>query len=383
MQIEKLLLVDFRSCAHVTLEPGPGINVLVGGNAQGKSTLLEAVYLLATSRSPRAGKDVELIRWGQEFATASVEVLREDRGEVGVEVSLSRTDRRVMRVNGVRRSRVADVVGQLNAVLFTAADLDIIRGEPSLRRRFLNLEISQVSPQYCHALLQYRRILEQRNRLLKSLRDHGGSAETLDAWSEQLVAVGARMMERRLAFTMDLGRYAQRIYREIAGSGEELNIHYLPSLPIEAGGDIASAFRSRLEEVRQEELARGITLVGPHRDDLGFQVKGVDVRVFGSQGQQRSVALSTKLAEVELMRERVGEAPVLLLDDAGAELDERRRERLFDTVRECCQTLVTCTDEAMLPAQIVRNAQRYRVEEGRVARGDDLMTHDDRVGQHR
>jgi DNA replication and repair protein RecF len=374
MQIEKLLLVDFRSCAQVTLEPGPGINVLVGGNAQGKSTLLEAVYLLATSRSPRAGKDVELIRWGQEFATASVEVLREDRGEVGVEVSLSRTDRRVMRVNGVRRPRVADVVGQLNAVLFTTADLDIIRGEPSLRRRFLNLEISQVSPQYCHALLKYRRILEQRNRLLKSLRDCGGSVETLDAWNEQLIAVGARMMERRRTFTQDLGRHAQRIYQEIAGAGEDLEVRYLPSFPIEAGEDIASLFRSRLEEVRQDELARGITLIGPHRDDLGFQVKGTDVRVFGSQGQQRSVALSTKLAEVELMRERVGEAPVLLLDDAGAELDEARRARLFDAVRESCQTLVTCTDEAMLPAEMVRNAQRYRVEEGRVARGESVAT---------
>ncbi|HHX41442.1 MAG TPA: DNA replication and repair protein RecF, partial [Armatimonadetes bacterium] len=127
-------------------------------------------------------------------------------------------------------------------------------------------------------------------------------------------------------------------------------------------------------EVRQDELARGITLIGPHRDDLGFQVKGTDVRVFGSQGQQRSVALSTKLAEVELMRERVGEAPVLLLDDAGAELDEARRARLFDAVRESCQTLVTCTDEAMLPAEMVRNAQRYRVEEGRVARGESVAT---------
>ena len=161
MHIEKLLLLDFRSCTHVDLRPGSGINVLIGSNAQGKSTLLEALYMLATSRSPRAGKDAEVIRWGQEVALASTSVMREDRGAVDVEISLSRSEKRVMRVNDVRRTRVSDVVGHLNAVLFTAADLDVVRGEPSLRRRFLNLEISQISPQYCYALVQYRRILEQ------------------------------------------------------------------------------------------------------------------------------------------------------------------------------------------------------------------------------
>ncbi len=366
MQIKRLLLTDFRSCAHVDLAPGPGITILSGANAQGKSTLLEAVYLLATSRSPRASKDVEMIRWGQEVALAAAEVAREERGEVRVEVSLSRSEKRAMRVNHVRRVRVADLVGHLNTVLFSAADIDVVRGEPSLRRRFLNLEIAQISPHYCHALVQYRRILEQRNRLLKLIRDDGRGADTLETWNEQLIAIGSRIVERRVAFVAELSALASHIHSEIAGASEQLSITYLPSFPIKPDEDVSTAFRQHLALLQRDEIARGATLAGPHRDDLSFLVSGTDVRVYGSQGQQRSVALATKLAEVELMQQRVGEAPVLLLDDAGSELDEARRARLYGLVTGGYQTLVACTDTSGLPAEIVCNAEQYRVEGGAV-----------------
>ncbi|HEX2998896.1 MAG TPA: DNA replication/repair protein RecF, partial [Armatimonadota bacterium] len=311
MRLKRLTLTDFRACAFVDLKPGNEINVLAGDNAQGKSTILEAIYLLATTRSPRANKEAEMIRWGQETSIVSGSLERSERADVDLEISFGRTTKRVLRVNQTRRARMLDVVGQLNAVLFSADDLNIVRGEPSGRRRFLNMEISQVSPQYCHALLQYRRILEQRNRLLKMIRDTGQSTETLSVWNDQLVAVGSRMTERRISFLAELSCYADRIHRELAGAGE-LRITYQPSFSLAEGENVAEAFQTQLEQLRRDEVARGVTLVGPHRDDLTFTIDGVDIRVYGSQGQQRSVALAMKLAEVELMRERVGEPPLLL-----------------------------------------------------------------------
>ena len=366
MRIQRLLLTDFRSCSHVDLRPSEGINILTGANAQGKSTLLEAIYVLATSRSPRAGKDVEMIRWGQPVAVASAEVLRDVRDDVGVEISFSQTEKRVMRVNHVRRTKVPDLVGQLNAVLFSAGDLDLVHGEPSVRRRFLNLEISQISPQYCHLLLQYRRILEQRNRLLKAVRETGKDTDTLEAWDEQLIQAGSRLVERRVSFLEELSGHAVRIPADLAGQGEELSVSYQPSFALDVGGSVAESFGVQLRSRRGEEVARGVTVVGPHRDDVAFVINGADARVFASQGQQRTIALATKLAEVELMRDRVGEAPVVLLDDAGSELDAARRDRLFALVTGGYQAFVACTDAASLPAEVLRRARQYRVEKGAV-----------------
>lgn len=368
MQIQRLLLTDFRSCAQLNLEPAPGINIFTGANAQGKSTLLEAIYLLATSRSPRAGKDGELVRWGQDYAIASAAVKRDQRGDVDLEVSLSRTERRVMRINHTRRARILDLVGQLNAVLFSSEDLDIVRGEPSARRRFLNLSISQVSPHYCHGLLQYRKVLEQRNRLLKMMKETGRDSDTLAVWNDQLVAAGSRLVERRIAFLSELQQYAGRVYADLAGAGEQLEISYVPSFSVEGASSVADAFRACLEPLARDEVARGTTLLGPHRDDVVFSINGADVRVFGSQGQQRSVALAVRLSEVELMSERAGEPPVLLLDDAGSELDEARRGRLFALVTGGYQTFVTCTDTAALPAALLDAATRYVVVGGQVSR---------------
>jgi DNA replication and repair protein RecF len=215
---------------------------------------------------------------------------------------------------------------------------------------------------------QYRRVLEQRNRLLKLMRETGRDGDTLAVWDEQLVAEGARLMERRIAFVADLNRYAREIHAELAGASEELTLTYVPSFPVESAEGIAEAFQARLGPLFRDEVARGATLLGPHRDEMLFLVNGADVRVYGSQGQQRSVVLAARLAEVELMAERVGEPPVLLLDDAASELDEARRQHLFSLVRNGYQAFITCTETAQLPPALLEGAAQYRVSAGAVER---------------
>lgn len=366
MHIRRLLLRDFRCCEHVDLHPSPGVNIFVGPNAQGKSTLLEAVYLLATTRSHRALRDQEMIRWGQNQAFASAEVVRERKGEVNIEIGLSRTERRVTRINQVRRSHVPDLVGHLNAVIFCADDLAIVRGEPAVRRRFLNLEISQLSPRYCFALVQYRRVLEQRNRLLRFIRDTGQNADTLAVWDEKLIETGAPLIERRQGFVSDLTNCVAPIHARLSGDAERLEVVYKPSFPLEKPASVVEAFRAFLAPLRSREVACGNTLLGPHRDDVVFLVNGADARVFGSQGQHRSIALATKLAEVELMRRQVGEPPVLLLDDAASELDQTRRTCLFSLMSGNCQTFLTCTGTEGIPKEILQQASLHWVQEGKV-----------------
>ncbi|MDH7569443.1 MAG: DNA replication/repair protein RecF [Armatimonadota bacterium] len=366
MQIRRLMLTNFRTYAHVDLTLSAGTNVFVGANAQGKSTLLEAAHLLATSRSPVAGRESEMIRWGCEEASVAATVARDLRSEVRIEFLLSRTGGREMRVNDCRRTRVLEVVGQLNVVLFSAEDLELVRGEPAIRRRFLNLTIAQVSPQYCQSLLQYRRALEQRNRLLKIIRDTGKSDETLEVWSEQLVAAGSRLVQKRMEFIRELHQHAGHYHEEIGGAGEVLSVSYLPGLPLQGTQPVEDQFYNRLRALRREEIARGTTLAGPHRDEVRFEVNGVDARVYASHGQQRTVALAVRLAQVQLMHERVGEPPVVLLDDAGPELDGARRGRLFSLVRRGCQSLITCTSLEALPEGVAGEATCFRVEAGRV-----------------
>jgi len=273
-------------------------------------------------------------------------------------------------VNTVRVHRAMEFVGQFKAVSFSAADLEVVRGEPSRRRRFLDLEIAQLSPSYVHALGYYRKVVEQRNRLFKTARDRSMRAiveETLGAWTDQLVQYGSRMMERRAHFLEQLQAFSQPIHTLMTDGAERLTVAYHPSFkaPADVEG-IQERFREALGGMREEELRRQVTLLGPHRDDVTLLVNGRDVRTFGSQGQQRTVALSIKLAEVELMRDLTGESPVCLLDDVFSELDARRRAHIFDVTLDSCQTFLSTTDLELLPRAILERGRAYEVQEGEV-----------------
>jgi DNA replication and repair protein RecF len=371
MILRHLSLQQFRNYVSLRQEFSPSLNVLAGPNAQGKTNLLEAVYLLATSKSMRGNRDVELIRWDMPAAVVTGEVLREKGSDLDLEVMLSRTEKKTLVVNTVRVHRAMDFIGQLKAVSFSASDLEVVRGEPVRRRRFLDLEISQLSPSYCHALAYYRKVLEQRNRLLKLLRggkgERVGAEEMLAAWTDQLVSYGSRIIERRHQFLSELERFAQPVHQLLTEGKERLSLLYQPQFKVPEGAEaVQEALTRAVSEMREEERRRQVSLVGPHRDDVTFLVNGRDVRTYGSQGQQRTVALSVKLGELELMRELTEEAPVCLLDDVFSELDAKRRSHIFDVTLGTCQTFLSTTEVEMLPRAVVEQASVFEVLEGEV-----------------
>jgi DNA replication and repair protein RecF len=367
MRLKEIQLTNFRNYASQRIKPAEGMNILVGQNAQGKSNLLEAIYVLATTKSHRTNRDSDLIRIGEETTRLVGEVIREKQNDVSIEIILSRSEKKMVRVNTVRHSRIADAIGQLNSVVFSAEDLAMIKGEPSERRRFLNLEVSQVSGQYCYALGGYRRALQQRNALLKTMKAQRGLGDTLSAWDEQLIDYGSIMIKGRMDFINRLGSMASPIHGRLTNGSESLDIEYEPSFStgdVESVDDIKTEFRNVLARIRDHELARGTSLKGPHRDDLGFQVNGLDARYFGSQGQQRTVALAVKLAEVQLVEEMVGEPPVALLDDVMAELDEERRSHVFDLIFGKCQIFAAATSREEFTNDVLAGSVVFGVRNG-------------------
>jgi DNA replication and repair protein RecF len=376
MRIEYLELSRYRNYRHQVIEPGAGLNIFVGENAQGKSNLLESIYVLATTKSTRAGRDSELILFGESSAAVKSKVSRIKDIDLVIELDISLAEKKSAKLNGSRHTRMADVIGQVNAVMFDSGDLEIIRGEPSVRRRFLDLEISQTSPRYVHALAAYRKTLEQRNCLLKDIRDRRlrpGAFESMPAWDMQLANYGSQLIDRRRAFLNRLNVLAAETHTILSDGRDDLDINYLPSFGIDHLPDsvsIREEFLRQLAVVSVDEKARGITLTGPQRDDITFNVSQRTSKSFGSQGQQRTVALSIKLAERQLIEEMVGEPPILLLDDVLSDLDDLRRRHLFETVAKTdSQTFVTCTDLDAFPQSILQGAAVWEVKSGVVQAG--------------
>lgn len=372
MHIERLVLKDFRNYAELTLEAAPGVNILVGENAQGKSNLLEAIYLLATTKSFRASRESEAIRKDAREAKVSAEVRRDEGSTAQVDLTISQGERKSALINGARASRAIDLLGVLKAVVFGALDLRLVNGEPSARRRYMDLAISQSSPAYCHDLASYKRTLNHRNHLLRSLRDRWVSEHGLQVWDEQLTRYGSPIIARRSAFTTELAALAREAHGELSGSSETLGIRYASNPGIRGveptAEAIAGAFREALERLYDEELRRGATLVGPQRDDLKFEVNGLEARTYASQGQQRTVVLALKLAELSYMESHSGDRPVMLLDDVMSDLDDERRARLMERIRSRCQTFITCTNLRGFPGDLLAEARVFDVRAGQVTR---------------
>ena len=382
MRLTHLTLHNFRNYVRLDLDLPPGVSLLQGDNAQGKTNLLEAVYYLATSRSPHAGADRELVNWlavEQEplpYARLVGKVARA-AGESTIEITLTQQEnngaryRKQIRLNGVAR-RAMDLLGQLNVVLFLPEDISLVSGSPSGRRRYLDAALCQIDPVYCRTLSRYNQIVTQRNALLKDLRERGGDSSQLVFWDERLVANGAYLVSRRWEALLALDELAHGVHAQLTGEDEQLRLRYAPSVEMDGpaeGETVGEVFRSQLEALRRREVAAGMTLVGPHRDEVRFLVNEVDCGVYGSRGQQRTAALSLKLAEVDLMRNETGEQPVLLLDDVLSELDEHRRSFLVHTLENGAeQAIITTTDLHTLPGAFLKSAHPWRVEMGRLSR---------------
>ena len=379
--VRKLYLKNYRSYPDLYLALDPGLNILVGANAAGKTNLLEAIYYLAAARSPRSPRDVELIHWGQEGFYIKA-LVTDGQVEHTLEFGFRSGRKKSIRMDGVPQERVSNIVGLINAVIFSPDDLSLIKGRPDIRRRFFDGEIGQVNPRFLSFHQRYYRILMQRNDVLKRLRRNRAVPEDalvqLQPWDEQLVQAGGELIVMRLDALRQWGALTQATYRELSGPEEELDLAYessvggsqaltsrSPSTEPPTVVDWQAAFKDALERARETELERGHTVIGPHRDDVRLTLNGHDLKEYGSQGQQRSAALAIKIAEVEWMRLETRRSPVLLLDDVMSELDISRSQRLAQLLDRGTQTILTCTDLADVDYDVLEGTL-WRVRNGEV-----------------
>lgn len=343
MKIRSVQLTDFRNYTAAEIVPCEGVTVFTGDNAQGKTNILEAVYLTCTGRSHRTNHDKEMIRSGADCARVRVNTEHAD-GRHDVEIILSNAERRRIKVAGNTVSKSGEMLGHVTGVLFSPEDLRTVRDGPAERRRFVDMELSQLRPAYYYALQRYNRALKQRGALLKEMAFGAFPPETLDMWDESLAESGALIMDMRRDFLSKINAAAAEIHESVAGDNEKMTVEYAPSLETqETGAYLKKALLNALAAARGQDMRRMTTSVGPHRDDVRVQLNGMDARAYGSQGQVRTCALALKLSELEIMRRESGEAPVLMLDDVMSELDPGRRRMLIGRLKGV-QTLVTCTD---------------------------------------
>lgn len=399
MHIEHLSLTNFRNYARLELGlPAQRPVVLHGANAQGKTSLLEAVYYIATARSPYTSSDRQLIHWRVAddplpFARLAADVSGRRGAFNRIEMALvlerapdgGQRFRKTVRLNGVER-RVMDMVGTLAVVLFLPQDLALIEGAPAERRRFMDDTLSQVDADYLQALTIYEKILPQRNALLRRIAEGHAGRDELSYWNEQLVSAGSVLIALRQAFLRQLEISAQAAHLELTGRRETLTLSYQPSFMPTAEGNgqmsfntfgldlhrelsaeqIAPQFAERLEAKTGESIERGMTLCGPHRDELRLLINGRDAGLYGSRGQARTAVMALKLAELNWMRERIGEWPILLLDEVAAELDAQRRAYLLERIDGATQTLLTTTEMDIFPPAFVERAAIWHVSDGKI-----------------
>ncbi len=398
MHIQQLSLTNFRLYARLEVDLPAGALILVGSNAQGKTALLEALYFLATGQSHHAASERQLINFlalqePQPFSRVVAEA-RSARDRVRVELRViaemggeGRLRKEVL-LNGAKK-RLADLAGRITAVMFLPQDMAIVEGSPSERRHYLDVALCQVDPIYQHNLSEYGKVLSQRNALLKQIQESGVSPDLLDFWDAKLCELAGQLQAARTHAVAELEALASPIHRELTAGKEGLRLAYHPSfdpnaaaapegqlgLPLStpvhtlglSASDIETLLCERLKASRSDEIARGQTLYGPHRDELRFVANGLDVGVYGSRGQVRTAVLALKLAETEWMRQRTGEWPILLLDEVLSELDAQRRSDLLRRLSAADQFVITTTDLAPFPPEFLARATVWRVRSGSVS----------------
>jgi DNA replication and repair protein RecF len=400
MRLTHLSLTNFRNFTRLDMDVPGGTVMLVGDNAQGKTSLLEAIYFLATLTSFHASSDKQLINFiearqnlavgrivayfsrGVENHRLEVRIIQESNGQNG-----GTHLRKEVLMDGVKR-KSGEAIGQFNAVLFLPQMMGVMEGGPEERRRYLNLALAQVISHYQEALAEYNKALLQRNALLKQLYERKGDSSQLDYWDDQIATYGAQLIHARIRSVQELEKLATRTHRELTHANEVLRLSYLPAydplpqtpgqfaLPLDAAVDragfsqeqIRKGFLECLQKLRLEEIARGITTIGPHRDELRFLANGIDLGTYGSRGQARSAILALKIAEVAWMHTKSGHWPVLLLDEVLAELDIQRRFDLLERLNQSEQVLLSTTDLDLFAPEFVQKATVWRVAGGRVER---------------
>lgn len=334
MIIKSIELADYRNYDSLALEFDKGTNILYGDNAQGKTNILESIFVAATTKSHKGSKDKEIIRFEKEEAHIRAFIEKENI-ETRVDMHLRKSGSKGIAVDGQRLKKAVDLLGICNVVFFSPEDLGIIKNGPSERRRFVDMELCQLDNFYVYNLSNYNKIVNQRNKLLKDMYMNPDLKETLNIWDMQLVSFGSKIIERRKLFTEQLNEIIYEIHKKLSGGKEEIKIVYEPDVEI-------ADFEDKLKSSKDRDIKSKMTTVGPHRDDFSFFIGDIDIRKFGSQGQQRTAALSLKLSEIELVKKITKDTPVLLLDDVLSELDSNRQNYLLNSIGNI-QTIITCT----------------------------------------
>ena len=373
MYIKQLTLQHFRNYQQVTLEFTKGLTILTGENAQGKTNLLEAIFLLSLAKSHRTNHDQEMIQWAQETANISA-VVETNLYEIPLSLKLSKKGK-IAQVNYLDQAKLSHFVGKFNTILFAPEDMQLIKGAPNLRRRFIDIELGQVNPIYLNHLSTYQRALKQRNSYLKQ---YGRSAKFDTAWfdilTNQLIGSAAHIIEARYQFMVQLEQIASPIHQNLSNQRDALRLEYLNGTHLYQAQTVEerqAVLEEQAKQVMVREKEQGMTLFGPHRDDFVCYVNEKKAQFYGSQGQQRTIVLSLKLAEIELMQQKTGEYPVLLLDDVLSELDDERQHILMSYIENKVQTILTTATIKGLKLHQLPHADIFYIQQGTISKGEE------------
>ena len=357
MKVKKIELSNFRNYNSLELDLDPNTNILYGDNAQGKTNILEAMYLCSTTKSHRSSKDVELIRLEENEGHIKLYLEKKER-EHRIDIHLRRNKTKGIAIDGIPIKKASELFGLFNVIFFSPEDLNIIKNGPAERRRFIDIELCQLDKIYVYNLMNYNKILSQRNKLLKDLYLKPDLKDTLDVWDLQLAEYGKKIIQRREKFIEDINKIIRPIHKKLTNNKEILEVHYQKNCE-------ENDLYEKILENREKDMKYKTTSVGPHRDDVLFFNGEMNIRTYGSQGQKRTVALSLKLAEIELVKELIHDTPVLLLDDVLSELDSGRQNHLLQSLNEI-QTIITCTGLDEFIENRFKINKVFQVSEGRV-----------------
>ncbi|MBS6183650.1 MAG: DNA replication/repair protein RecF [Clostridium celatum] len=359
MFMKSLQMLNYRNYNVLDISLGPHVNVFMGDNAQGKTNILEGIYYCAFARSHRTSKDRELINWNSDNALLSVTVGRE-RLDKRIDISILKDGKKAIQINKIKIKKIGELFGNFNVVMFSPEDLKIIKDSPGVRRKFIDMELCQLNPKYYYNLVQYNKVLNERNSIL---RNRNINKDILDIYDMQLVEFGYNIIIDRLEYIQKLNKYSTKIHSDITSGKEKIEFKYIST--IKDLENIKENFYSLLEKNRNRDCERGITSIGPHRDDFTVLINDIDTKSYGSQGQQRTAVLTIKFSSLKIIKELTGEHPVLLLDDVLSELDFSRKRYILSTIGDI-QTIITCTGIEDLYEYLDDKSKVFKVKDGEI-----------------
>ena len=359
MFIKRLQMLNYRNYNVLDISLGPHVNVFMGDNAQGKTNILEGIYYCAFARSHRTSKDRELINWNSNNALLSITVGRE-RLDKRIDISILKDGKKAIQINKIKIKKIGELFGNFNVVMFSPEDLKIIKDSPGVRRKFIDMELCQLNPKYYYNLVQYNKVLNERNSIL---RNRNINKDILDVYDMQLVEFGYNIIIDRLEYIQKLNKYSAKIHSDITSGKEKIEFKYIST--IKDLENIKENFYSLLEKNRSRDCERGITSIGPHRDDFTVLINDIDTKSYGSQGQQRTAVLTIKFSSLKIIKELTGEHPVLLLDDVLSELDFSRKRYILSTIGDI-QTIITCTGIEDLYEYLDDKSKVFKVKDGEI-----------------